>query len=88
VYVADYAAGELVKIDSITDATVSAVSTGVNSADVIVSPDGRYAYVANSNNVPGSISRVDTSTFTAISRAVTGAGVGNTNPNGLSISPD
>ena len=88
VYVADWVAGKLVKIDSITDATVSAVSTGVNSADVIVSPDGAYAYVANSNNVPGSISRVDTSTFTAISRSVTGAGVGNTNPNGLSISPD
>ena len=87
-YVADYVAGELVKIDSVTDATVSAVSTGVNSADVIVSRDGTYAYVANSNNVPGSISRVNTSTFTAISRTVTGAGVGNTNPNGLSISPD
>lgn len=88
VYAADYSGDQLVKIDTTTDTTVSAVAVGTDPADLAVSPDGAYVYVANSNNVPGSISRIDTATFAAVSRSVSVSAVGNPNPNGLSISPD
>ena len=75
------APGAVWVIDAGTDAVVAKVAVGMHPAHVVVSPDGRLAYVTNGGD--NSVSVIDT----AAQRLVATIPVGQF-PHGLRISPD
>ena len=73
--------GALWAIDTATNAVVAKVAVGLHPAHVVVSPDGRFAYVTNGGD--NTVSVIDTSA----QRLVATIPVGQF-PHGLRISPD
>ena len=73
--------GAVWAIDTSSDAVVAKVPVGMHPAHVVVSPDGRFAYVTNSGD--NTVSVIDTSA----QRLVATIPVGQF-PHGLRISPD
>lgn len=73
--------GEVWAIDTTTDAVVARIPVGEHPAHVVLTPDGRYAYVTNGGE--DSVSVIDTSAR----RMATSIPVGKY-PHGLRISPD
>ena len=73
--------GEVWAIDTTTEKVVAKLPVGMHPAHVVLSPDGREAYVANGGD--NSVSVVDISTL----RVVETLGVG-ISPHGMRISPD
>ena len=74
-------AGAVWAIDTATDAVVAKVSVGKDPAHVVVTPDGRFAYVANGGD--NSVSVVDVSALRVVATIPVGAG-----PHGMRLSPD
>lgn len=68
-------------IDTRTDAVVAKVPVGVHPAHVVISPDGRLAYITNSGD--NTISVIDTSTHSQVAMITVGKF-----PHGLRFSPD
>ncbi len=73
--------GAVWMIDTSTDAVIAKVPVGMHPAHVVVSPDGRFAYVTNGGD--NTVSVIDTSA----QRVVATIPVGQF-PHGLRISPD
>ncbi len=73
--------GEVWAIDTATEKVVAKVPVGMHPAHVVLSPDGRQAFVAN--GADNSVSVVDTLTL----RVVETVGVG-ISPHGMRVSPD
>jgi len=73
--------GALWAIDTATNAVVAKVAVGMHPAHVVVSPDGRFAYVTNGGD--NTVSVIDTSA----QRLVATIPVGQF-PHGIRISPD
>jgi len=68
-------------IDTSTDAVVAKVPVGAHPAHVVVSPDGRFAYVANGGD--NTVTVIDTVTRSPVATISVGQ-----SPHGLRISPD
>lgn len=75
------APGAVWAIDTATDKVVAKVPVGMHPAHVVVTPDGRHAYVANGGD--DSVSVVDIAAQSVVATITVGAG-----PHGLRISPD
>lgn len=85
IYAVDYTADKVRVIDSDTSAILSTVNVGTDPADLAVSADGQYVFVANSN--AGTITRIQTSNDSTVVGTVGGAGpIGN--PMSIALSPD
>jgi YVTN family beta-propeller protein len=74
-------AGEIWAIDTATDAVVAKVVVGMHPAHVVVTPDGRFAYVTNGGE--NTVSVVDTAAQRVVATIAVGA-----YPHGVRISPD
>ena len=74
-------AGAVWAIDTATDAVVAKVPVGKVPAHVVVTSDGRFAYVANGGD--NSVSVVDVSALRVVATIPVGAG-----PHGIRLSPD
>jgi len=74
-------AGAVWVIDTVTDAVVAKVAVGKDPAHVVVTPDGRFAYVANGG--ANSVSVVDISALRVVATIAVGA-----SPHGMRLSPD
>jgi len=74
-------AGEVWAIDTATDSVVAKVSVGLHPAHVVLTPDGRHAFVTNGGE--DTVSVVDTS-----ARRVVGTIPVDKYPHGIRISPD
>lgn len=68
-------------IDTSTNAVVAKVTVGVHPAHVVISPDGRFAYISNSGE--NTLSVIDTATRTQVAMIPVGKF-----PHGLRFSPD
>lgn len=90
IFAADYTDDLVVAIDTNSDSAGPDISTATDPVDLVVSPDGDFVYVSNSNDVPASISRIKVSDRSVITKDVeTGPGAGPIdNPIGLAISAD
>ena len=75
------APGAVWAIDTATDKVLAKIPVGTHPAHVVVTPDGRQAYVVNGGD--NSISVVDTAAQSVIATIAVGAG-----PHGMRISPD
>ena len=75
------APGAVWVIDTATDKVVAKVPVGMHPAHVVVTPDGRHAYVANGGD--NSVSVVDIAAQSVVATITVGAG-----PHGMRISPD
>ncbi len=75
------APGAVWAIDTATDKVVAKVPVGMHPAHVVVTPDGRHAYVANGGD--NSVSVVDIGAQSVVATIAVGAG-----PHGMRISPD
>ena len=75
------ARGAVWAIDTATDKVVARIPVGTHPAHVVVTPDGRHAYVVNGGD--NSVSVVDTAAQSVIATIAVGAG-----PHGMRISPD
>jgi len=73
--------GEIWAIDTSTDAVVAKVPVGMHPAHVVLTPDGRYAYVTNGGD--NTVSVVDSATQRVVDTIPVGA-----YPHGVRISPD
>jgi len=73
--------GEVWAIDTATDAVVAKVPVGRHPAHVVVSPDGRFAYVTN--GAANTVSVVDTAARRVVATIPVGAF-----PHGIRFSPD
>ena len=73
--------GAVWAIDTATDKVVSKVPVGMHPAHVVVTPDGRHAYVVNGGD--NSVSVVDISALRVVETIPVGA-----SPHGMRISPD
>ena len=73
--------GEVWAIDTATDKVVAKVPVGMHPAHVVVTPDGRDAYVANGGD--NSVSVVDISALRVVETIKIGI-----SPHGMRISPD
>jgi YVTN family beta-propeller protein len=74
-------AGEVWAIDTATDGVVAKVPVGMHPAHVVLTPDGRFAYVTNGGE--NTVSVVDTSAQRVVATIAVGA-----YPHGVRISPD
>ena len=74
-------AGAVWAIDTATDAVIAKVPVGKDPAHVVVTPDGRFAYVANGGD--NSVSVVDIQALRVVATIPVGAG-----PHGMRLSPD
>ena len=74
-------AGEIWAIDTATDAVVARVPVGLHPAHVVLTPDGRFAYVTNGGE--NTVSVADVSAQRVVSTITVGA-----YPHGVRISPD
>lgn len=74
-------AGELWAIDTASDTVVAKVAVGMHPAHVVLTPDGRYAYVTNGGDNTASV--VDTTALRTVATVALGA-----SPHGIRISPD
>lgn len=79
--------GELVKIDPGSDQIVARLAVGVAPTDVRISPDGRFAYVANHDLNPflprSTVTKINLTTFTVAGTITVGKA-----PHGLRMSQD
>lgn len=73
--------GEVWAIDTVTDTVVAKVPVGKHPAHVVLTPDGRFAYVTN--GAENSVSVVDTTARQVVATIPVGA-----YPHGIRISPD
>ncbi|MDP2368268.1 cytochrome D1 domain-containing protein [Rhodoferax sp.] len=73
--------GAVWAIDTATDSVVAKVPVGMHPAHVVVTPDGRHAYVTNGGD--NTVSVVDTSARRVVATIPVGA-----SPHGMRISPD
>ena len=73
--------GQAWVVDTATDHVVAKVAVGKHPAHVVLSPDGRFAYVTNGGD--DTVSVVDASTRTTIATIPVGA-----YPHGIRVSPD
>ncbi|HWU38572.1 MAG TPA: cytochrome D1 domain-containing protein, partial [Candidatus Acidoferrum sp.] len=73
--------GQIWGIDTATDAVVAKVAVGKHPAHVVLTPDGRFAYVTNSGE--NTVSVVDTGARQVVASILVGA-----HPHGIRISPD
>lgn len=72
--------GEVWAIDTATDTVVAKVSVGRHLAHVVLTPDGRLAYVTNGGE--STVSVVDTEARKTLANIPVGRG-----PNGISLTP-
>lgn len=85
-YTTDWSPGVVHEYDTATDtATGRSANTDINPTHMTVSPDGAFIYVANYNSNPATVTKIDTSTFTATNHQVDPAPP---QPAGLVVSPD
>jgi YVTN family beta-propeller protein len=75
------AAGQVWVIDTATDRLVDKIRVGKHPAHVVLSPDGRFAYVTNGGD--DTVSVIETATRTALATIPVGA-----YPHGIRVSPD
>ena len=73
--------GEVWAIDTATDGVVAKVPVGMHPAHVVLTPDGRFAYVTNGGE--NTVSVVDTAAQRVVATIAVGA-----YPHGVRISPD
>jgi YVTN family beta-propeller protein len=73
-------AGEVWAIDTATDSVVARVRVGLHPAHVVLTPDGRFAYVTNGGE--GTVSVVDTEARRVVAAVPVGV-----SPHGIRISP-
>jgi len=73
--------GEVWAIDAATDTVVAKVPVGMHPAHVVLTPDGRFAYVTNGGE--NTVSVVDTAAQRVVATIAVGA-----YPHGVRISPD
>ncbi|MDQ6701885.1 MAG: hypothetical protein M3Z96_01655 [Pseudomonadota bacterium] len=84
-YVTNSASGSVSVIDTATNTVVATVPVGIGPQEVVVTPDGKHAYVANTNagSPSGTVSVIDTATNTVVATVP----VGN-DSSGVAITPD
>lgn len=73
--------GQVWAIDTATDAVVARIPVGMHPAHVVLTPDGRFAYVTNGGE--NTVSVVDTTAQRVVATVPVGA-----YPHGIRISPD
>jgi YVTN family beta-propeller protein len=85
-YVTNYGNGTVSVVNAPTSAIAgSPINVGPNPSFVAITPDGRHAYITNTNAAasPGSVSVIDTATNTVVATITVGD-----QPQGVAISPD
>lgn len=82
-YVANYSDASVTPIDIATNVAGTPIGVGAGPNDVVVSPDGKTAYVANQNPTPGTVSVIDTATNNVTATIPAG-----NQPAGITITPD